>query len=196
MIRGNAGTEDAAKGVFFAGRSNGGGARGHRPGGLQRGEHGEFVGSGGHLGAQPVKDGEGGFFCAGGEIAGWADAGGAALFARASGDEFAGFLHEQSVRSKNSLAFMEIASSKRDGVKFSIVPSRGAACCAPTTAEVDSESAEGGRSPMAVPRSRRSHMRRRGATDSRAWRRPNMPLWRSLMVKGRDSRSGRSRVIQ
>jgi len=38
MIRGNACAEEPAERVFFAGRSNRGGARGHRPGGLQRGE--------------------------------------------------------------------------------------------------------------------------------------------------------------
>ena len=55
------------------------------------------------LGTQPVENGEGGFFRARGEIAGGADAGGAALLAGARGDEFAGFLYEKSVRSKERL---------------------------------------------------------------------------------------------
>jgi len=46
MIGGHARAEEAADSVFFAGRSNGGGARGHWPGGFQRGESGKFVGGG------------------------------------------------------------------------------------------------------------------------------------------------------
>src|SRR5712664_4936883 len=100
MIPGHAGAEEPAERVCFVGRSNGGGSRGDRPRGLQRGESGEFVGNGGHLCTQPVENRKGGFFCARGEIAGGADAGGATLFAGARGNELAGFLHEESVRSK------------------------------------------------------------------------------------------------
>src|SRR5260370_35119891 len=100
MIFGNARAEEPAERVCFVGRSNGGGSRGDWPCGLQRGESREFVGGGGHLGTQPVEDGEGGFFCARGEIAGRADAGGTALFAGTGGNEVWGFLHEQSGRSK------------------------------------------------------------------------------------------------
>src|SRR5229473_8384272 len=100
MISGNASAEEPAERVCLVGRSNGGGARGDWARGLQRGESREFVGGGRHLGTQPVQDGEGGFFCARGEIAGGADAGRAALFAGTGGDEFARFLHEESVRSK------------------------------------------------------------------------------------------------
>src|SRR6266478_4364603 len=135
MICGNTGAEDAAQGIFFVGRSNSGGTRGHWLGWLQRSEPGEFVSGGRHLDTQPVKNGECGFF--------------------------------------------------RAGMNSSIAP-----------AAEEVESGAGGRSPMAVPRSRRSHISRSVATDSRAWSRPNMPLWRSLIVKESDSRSGRSRVIQ
>src|SRR5439155_17009323 len=54
----------------------------------------------------------------------------------------------------------------------------------------------GGRSPIAVPRSRLSHIRSSVATDSSACNNPNMPLCRSLTEKGSDSSSGRSSVIQ
>src|SRR5882762_3265730 len=89
----------------------------------------------------------------------------------------------------------------RDGVKLSIGPCSGAApvptisgCCATTSDE--SEPAAGGRSPIAVPRSRRSHISRSVATDSSACSRPNMPDCRSLTEKGSDSSSERSSVIQ
>src|SRR5213594_1949848 len=100
MIRGNASAEEAAESVIFARRSNGGGSRRHWPGRLQRGEPGEFVSGGRHLGAQPVENGEGGFFRARSEIARGAHAGGAALFAGARSNKVACFLHEEIVRSK------------------------------------------------------------------------------------------------
>src|SRR5260370_10133658 len=100
MIRGNGRAEELAERVCFGGRSNGGGSRGDWPGGLQRGETEKFIGRCSHLGTQPVEDGEGGFFSARGEIAGGADAGRTALFAPTGGNEFAGFLHEESGRSK------------------------------------------------------------------------------------------------
>src|SRR5882762_5334407 len=100
MIPGNAGAEEPAERIRFVGRSNGGGARGDWPCGLQRGEPRKFIGSRSHLGTQPVEDGEGGFFRARRAITGGAYAGRAALFALTGGDEFAGFLHEESVRSK------------------------------------------------------------------------------------------------
>src|SRR5207253_9948640 len=64
----------------------------------------------GILGTQPVEDGEGGFFGARGEIAGGADAGGAALLAGARGDKFAGFFYEQSVRSKEGFVAADSAA--------------------------------------------------------------------------------------
>src|ERR1700687_5624973 len=100
MIPGNAGAEEPAERVCFVGHSNGGGARGDWPRGLLRGEPRKFIGSCSHLSTQPVENGEGGFFCARGEIAGGADAGRAALFASTGGNEFAGFLYEETVRSK------------------------------------------------------------------------------------------------
>ena len=54
----------------------------------------------------------------------------------------------------------------------------------------------GGFSPIAVPRSRRSHISSSVATDASACSKPNMPLCRSLMEKGSDSSSARSSVIQ
>src|SRR5882724_5936011 len=100
MIRGNASAKESAEHVFFAGRSNRRGTRWHGPCGLKRSEPRKFVGSGCHLGTQPVENGERSFLRAGGEIAGGADAGGATLFARTRGDEFARFLHQELVRSK------------------------------------------------------------------------------------------------
>src|SRR5260370_26338908 len=88
MISGNASAEEAAERVCFVGRSNGGGARGAWACGLPRGESREFVGGGGHLGTQPVEDGEGGFFFARGAIARGAAAGKARLLAGTGGDVF------------------------------------------------------------------------------------------------------------
>src|SRR5213078_1614914 len=83
---------EQAEHVLFARRSNRGGPRRQGPRGLQRSEPCEFVGSGSHLGTQPVENGEGGFLRARSEIARGADAGWTALFARACGDQFARFL--------------------------------------------------------------------------------------------------------
>src|SRR5258708_31402210 len=100
MIRGNASAEEAAERVCFVGRSNGGGSRGDWARGLQSGESREFFGGGGHLGTQPVEDGEGGFFCARGEIAGGGDAGRAALFAGTGRGGVARFFHRERRRSE------------------------------------------------------------------------------------------------
>src|SRR6266567_4036884 len=100
MIRGDARAEEPAERIFFAGRSNRRRPRRHWPCGLQRGESRELIGSGGHLGTQPVENSEGGIFCARGKIACGTHAGRAALFAGTRGDEFVGFLHQESVRSK------------------------------------------------------------------------------------------------
>src|ERR1700687_5946043 len=109
MIPGNAGAGEPPERVCFVGHSNGGGARGDWARGLQRGEPRKFIGSRSHLGTQPVEDGEGGFFGARGEIAGGAYAGRAALFALTSGDEFAGFLREENVRSKEGFGEADAA---------------------------------------------------------------------------------------
>src|SRR5258708_22429834 len=69
----------------------------------------EFICRGRHLGTQPVEDSEGGFFCARGEIASRANAGGATLFAGARGDKFASFLHEEGVRSKEGFGKADAA---------------------------------------------------------------------------------------
>ena len=72
----------------------------------------------GILGTQPVEDSEGGLFRAGGEIAGGADAGGAALLAGARGDEFAGFLYEKSVRSKEGFGEADSAGVGVEEIKI------------------------------------------------------------------------------
>src|SRR5258708_37944196 len=103
MIFGNARAEEPAERVCFVGRSNGGGARGDWPGGLQRGESREFVGGGGHLGTQPVEDGKGGLFCARGDIALRVDSGRAALFAGTGRAVFARFWQVELVRGIETL---------------------------------------------------------------------------------------------
>src|SRR5260370_1377966 len=118
MIFGNARAEEPAERVCFVGRSNGGGSRGDWPCGLQRGESREFVGGGGHLGTQPVEDGEGGFFCARGEIAGGGDAGRAALFAGTGGGEVARFLYEGGVGSKERVRKADAAGVGVEEVKI------------------------------------------------------------------------------
>src|SRR6267154_130371 len=54
----------------------------------------------------------------------------------------------------------------------------------------------GGRSPIAVPKSRPSHISNNVATDFIAYNSPNIPLCRSLIEKGSDSTNARSSVSQ
>src|SRR5204862_7595875 len=86
--------------------------------GLQLGEACRLVCSAGHLGTQPVEEGEGGFLCARGEIAGGAHAGGAALFALTGGNEFVGFLHEETVRSKEGFGEADAAGVGIEEIKI------------------------------------------------------------------------------
>src|SRR6266853_6074086 len=81
--------------------------------------------------------------------------------------------------SKNSFAVRCIASSIETGTNSSA-----------------SAPGFGGRSPIAVPKSRPSHISNSVATDSIACSKPNIPLCRSLIEKGNVSTSDRSSVSQ
>ena len=93
MILGNSSAEQAREGVFLIRGSKGAEPRCRGTCWLQSGESREFVGGRGHLGTQTVKNRERRFFGARGKIARGTYAGGAALFAGTSGNEFAGFLY-------------------------------------------------------------------------------------------------------
>src|SRR5258706_14453503 len=118
MIRGNASAEEPAEHVSFTRRSNRRRPRRQRPRGLQRSKSCELVSGGGHLRTQPVEDGQCSFLCALGKIASRADAGGTTLLARACGDEFAGFLHHELVRSKERFRKADAAGIRVVQVKI------------------------------------------------------------------------------
>src|SRR6266702_4053546 len=109
MVRGDTRAEEPAELVSIDGRSNRPGPRCHWPCGLQRGESRELIGSGGHLGTQPVENSEGGIFCARGEIACGTHARRAALFTGTRSDEFACFLYQKCVRSKEGFGKADAA---------------------------------------------------------------------------------------